>query len=138
MCCAGVLLMGVAPRIPGGGGKFKKTFENLADAEKVLLWTNNNHTSEWGSGTADTGTQLYAAYCIAVKAYTSVSPQYVMKNIVVRDARCCVTANNRSINRMVTFDGANITIGTPFSGDTSHWESTIPYQIFGIKGTEIK
>lgn len=39
---------------------------------------------------------------------------------------------------MVTFDGANITIGTPFSGDTSHWESTIPYQIFGIKGTEIK
>ena len=116
----------------------RKTFENLADAEKVLLWTNNNHTSEWGSGTADTGTQLYAAYCIAVKAYTSVSPQYVMKNIVVRDARCCVTANDRSINRMVTFDGANITIGTPFSGDTSHWESTIPYQIFGIKGTEIK
>lgn len=102
--------MGVAPRIPGGGGKFKKTFENLADA----------------------------AYCIAVKAYTSVSPQYVMENIVVRDARCCVTANDRSINRMVTFDGANITIGTPFSGDTSHWESTIPYQIFGIKGTEIK
>ena len=106
--------MGVAPRIPGGGGKFKKTFENLASAEKVLLWTNNNHTSEWGSGTADTGTQLYAAYCIAVKAYTSVSPQYVMENIVVRGARCCVTANDRSINRMVTFDGANITIGTPF------------------------
>lgn len=94
--------MGVAPRIPGGGGKFKKTFENLADAEKVLLWTNNNHTSEWGSGTADTGTQLYAAYCITVKGYTSLSPQYVMENIVVRGARCCVTANDRSINRMVT------------------------------------
>ena len=57
-CAArGVLLMGVAPRIPGGGGKFKKTFENLNKAEKVLLCTNNNHTSEWGSGTAGTGTQ---------------------------------------------------------------------------------
>lgn len=130
--------MGVAPRIPGGGGKFKKTFENLADAEKVLLWTNASHTSEYGSGTADTGTQLYAAYCITVKAYTSASLQSVMENIVVRGARCCVTAGNRSINRMVTFDGANITIGLPFSGDTTHWESTIPYQIFGIKGTEIK
>lgn len=130
--------MGVAPRIPGGDGKFKKTFENLADAEKVLLWTNASHTSEWGNRTVDTGTQLYAAYCIVVKAYASAAMQYVTENIVVRGARCCVTANDRSINRMVTFDGANITIGTPFSGDTSHWESTIPYQIFGIKGTELK
>ena len=130
--------MSIALMGPGGGSSsFKKTFENLADAEKVLLWTNPNHTSEYGSGTADTGTQLYAAYCITVKAYTSVSPQYVMENIVARGARCCVTANDRSINRMVTFDGAKITIGTPFSGDTSHWESTIPYQIFGIKGTEL-
>lgn len=128
-----VALMGPS----GGSSSFKKAFENITTAEKVLLWTNTNDTAEFGSGTADTGTQLYAIYCITVKAYTSVSSQYVMENIVARGARCCVTANDRSINRMVTFDGAKITIGTPFSGDTTHWESTIPYQIFGIKGTEL-
>lgn len=133
--------MSVALMGPGGGdSNFKKMFKDLSfsSAERVLLWTNSNHTNNnTGSVTADTGAQLYAAYCITVKAYSSVSPQYVMENIVVRGARCCVTANDRSINRMVTFDGANITIGTPFSGDTTHWESTIVYQIYGIKGTEI-
>ena len=132
--------MSLALMGPGGGSSsFKKAFENLSSCEKVLLWTNDNHTNNnTGSVTANTGSQLYAAYCITVKAYSSVSPQYVAEFIVIRGATCnAVGGIDRSIWRGVTIDGSNITVGTPFAGETSHWESTIVYQIFGIKGTEL-
>ena len=137
MCCAGALLMGVAPRIPGGDGKFKKTFENLADAEKVLLWTNSNHTNNnTGSVTANTGTTLYAAYSIYVKSYSSTMDGQWF--IVVRGAsRNTVGGIDRDIYRMVSISGSSITVGTPYAGETSHWESTIVYKIYGIKGTEL-
>lgn len=134
--------MSVALMGPGGGdSNFKKMFKDLSfsSAERVLLWTNSNHTNNnTGSVTADTGSQLYAAYCITVKGYSSLSPQYVAAFIAIRGAsHNAVGGIDRSIWRGVKIDGSNITIGTPYAGETTHWESTIVYQIYGIKGTEL-
>lgn len=119
------------------GNKFKETFNNLSGASKVLLWTNRNHTnSSTGSVTANTGSRLYAAYYIFVKAYSSTMSGSGF--IVIRGAsRNTVGGIDRNIYRMVSISGANITVGEPYAGETSHWESTIVYQIYGIKGTEL-
>ena len=119
------------------GNKFKETFNNLSGASRILLWTNSNHTaSSTGSVTANTGSQLYAAYYIYVKRYYSTMDGSGF--IVVRGAsRNTVGGIDRNIYRMVWFNGSQITIGEPYAGDTSHWESTIVYQIYGIKGTEL-
>lgn len=58
--------------------------------------------------------------------------------IVVREAsRNTVGGIDRNIYRMVSISGSQITVGEPYAGDTSHWESTIVYQIYGINGTEL-
>lgn len=130
--------MSIALMGPGGGSSsFKKAFEDFSSCEKVLLWTNGNHTNNnTGSVTADTGSQFYAAYYIFVKRYSSTMDGSGF--IVIRGAtHNAVGGIDRSIWRGVTIDGSNVTIGTPYAGETAHWESTIVYQIFGIKGTEI-
>ena len=119
------------------GNKFKETFNNLSSASRILLWTNSNHTNNnTGSVTANTGSQLYAAYYIYVKRYSSTTDGSGF--IVVRGAsRNTVGGIDRNIYRMVSISGSRITVGTPYAGETSHWESTIVYQIYGIKGTEL-
>ena len=132
--------MGVAPRIPGGGGKFKKTFENLADAEKVLIWTNSNHTnSNYGSVTIDLTGYKYAVYAVFCKLYSSsavgdgqlnfVSPE--ITNNYVTDSRVW------NIVRMVRFTDSGMTINGPLNQPTK-WDNVIPYQVFGVVGTELK
>ena len=140
MCCAGVLLMGVAPRIPGGGGKFKKTFENLADAEKVLIWTNSNHTnSNYGSVTIDLTGYKYAVYAVFCKLYSSSAVGDGQLNFVSPEITNNYVTDSRvgNIVRMVRFTDRGMTINGPLNQPTK-WDNVIPYQVFGVVGTELK
>lgn len=140
MCCAGVLLMGVAPRIPGGGGKFKKTFENLADAEKVLIWTNSNHTnSNYGSVTIDLTGYKYAVYAVFCKLYSSSAVGDGQLNFVSPEITNNYVTDSRvgNIVRMVRFTDSGMTINGPLNQPTK-WDNVIPYQVFGVVGTELK
>lgn len=112
----------------------KVDFNNM-----VLVGTNPNPTyNNTGAVTLDTGSTLYVVYYVTMKPYFSVPNTSVVGNYITRYAtNCAVTANNRSIWRSASFDGSKITIGVPFAGETTHWESTILYQIFGIVGTEL-
>lgn len=116
--------MGTSPRIPGGGGKFKKAFENLASAEKTLLWTNPNPTSQWpGSG----------AITLSGQRYATASNTDGASCIAVRSANCYASANGYT--RVVTVKDDSIVISTPLNN--GGWENCLPYQVFGIKGTEM-
>ena len=140
MCCAGVLLMGVAPRIPGGGGKFKKTFENLSDAEKVLIWTNSNHTnSNYGSVTIDLTGYKYAVYAVFCKLYSSSAVGDGQLNFVSPEITNNDVTDSRvgNIVRMVRFTDSGMTINGPLNQPTK-WDNVIPYQVFGVVGTELK
>lgn len=140
MCCAGVLLMGVAPRIPGGGGKFKKTFENLSDAEKVLIWTNSNHTnSNYGSVTIDLTGYKYAVYAVFCKLYSSSAVGDGQLNFVSPEITNNYVTDSRvgNIVRMVRFTDSGMTINGPLNQPTK-WDNVIPYQVFGVVGTELK
>lgn len=140
MCCAGVLLMGVAPRIPGGGGKFKKTFENLADAEKVLIWTNSNHTnSNYGSVTIDLTGYKYAVYAVFCKLYSNSAVDNGQLNFVSPEITNNYVTDSRvgNIVRMVSFTDSGMTINGPLNQPTK-WDNVIPYQVFGVVGTELK
>ncbi len=123
--------------MPSLSGSKGIDFSKVDFNNRKLLVTNPNHTSDnVGSVTLNTGSILYMAYYITVKPW--YSDMGLVGNYVMRYAsHNCVTANNRSIYRMASISGSNITIGTPFSGETTHWESTIVYQIFGIVGTEL-
>lgn len=112
-------------------------FSKVNFSNRKLLVTNPNHNSDnVGSVTLNTGSTLYLYYYITMKPY--YSDWGLVGNTVARNCtNCSVTANNRSIWRSVSFNGSNVTIGTPFAGETTHWESTILYQIFGIVGTEL-
>ena len=126
--------MGVAPRIPGGGGKFKKAFENLASAEKTLLWTNPNPTSQWPyAATITLSGQRYAAYSIFYKRYATASNTDGASCIAARGANCYARANGHT--RFVTINDESIAIGDPVDG--AGREQCIPYQVFGIIGTEM-
>lgn len=140
MCCAGVLLMGVAPRIPGGGGKFKKTFENLSDAEKVLIWTNSNHTnSNYGSVTIDLTGYKYAVYAVFCKLYSNSAVGDGQLNFVSPEITNNYVTDSRvgNIVRMVRFTDSGMTINGPLNQPTK-WDNVIPYQVFGVVGTELK
>lgn len=140
MCCAGWLLMGVAPRIPGGGGKFKKTFENLSDAEKVLIWTNSNHTnSNYGSVTIDLTGYKYAVYAVFCKLYSSSAVGDGQLNFVSPEITNNYVTDSRvgNIVRMVRFTDSGMTINGPLNQPTK-WDNVIPYQVFGVVGTELK
>ena len=140
MCCAGWLLMGVAPRIPGGGGKFKKTCENLADAEKVLIWTNSNHTnSNYGSVTIDLTGYKYAVYAVFCKLYSSSAVGDGQLNFVSPEITNNYVTDSRvgNIVRMVRFTDSGMTINGPLNQPTK-WDNVIPYQVFGVVGTELK
>ena len=140
MCCAGWLLMGMAPRIPGGGGKFKKTFENLANAEKVLIWTNSNHTnSNYGSVTIDLTGYKYAVYAVFCKLYSSSAVDNGQLNFVSPEITNNYVTDSRvgNIVRLVSFPDNGMTINGPLN-QTTKWDNVIPYQVFGIVGTEIK
>ena len=126
--------MGTSPRIPGGGGKFKKAFEDLASAEKILLWTNPNPTSQWNPpGTITLSGQRYAAYSIFYKLYATAGNTQGASCIAVRSANCYASANGYT--RVVTVKDDSIVIGTPLNN--GGWENCLPYQVFGIKGTEM-
>ena len=140
MCCAGWLLMGIAPRIPGGGGKFKKTFENLSDAEKVLIWTNSNHTnSNYGSVTIDLTGYKYAVYAVFCKLYSSSAVGDGQLNFVSPEITNNYVTDSRvgNIVRMVRFTDSGMTINGPLNQPTK-WDNVIPYQVFGVVGTELK
>lgn len=129
--------MGMAPRTPGGGGKFKKTFENLADAEKVLIWTNSNHTnSNYGSVTIDLTGYKYAVFC---KLYSSSAVDNGQLNFVSPEITNNYVTDSRvgNIVRLVKFADDSMTINGPLNQPTK-WDNVIPYQVFGIVGTEIK
>ena len=124
------------PNISGSKGI---DFSKVNMKNMVLVGTNPNPTNDnTGAVTLDTGSTLYVVYYVTMKPYYSVPNTSVVGNYITRYAtRCGVTANDRSIWRSVSFNGSKITIGTPFAGETTHWESTILYQIFGIIGTEL-
>ena len=129
--------MGVAPRIPGGGGAFKKAFADLASAERVLLWTNPSPTASWTGGTAiDVSGQQYAAYYIFYKSYASAPNTDGSGWIAVRGAKNYAAAGYEGVNRDISISGTSITVGVPFGGTKS--SNCVPYQVFGIKGTEIR
>ena len=128
--------MGVAPRIPGGGGAFKKAFADLASAERVLLWTNPKPTTNWTGGTSiDVSGQLYAAYYIFYKHYATAPNTDGKGYIAVRGAKNYACAGDNGVNRDISISGNLITVGVPFGGTAS--SNCLPYQVFGIKGTEI-
>lgn len=132
--------MGVAPRIPGGGGKFKKTFENLASAEKVLIWTNSNHTnSNYGSVTIDLTGYKYAVYAVFCKLYSSSAVGDGQLNFVSPEITNNYVTDSRvgNIVRMVRFTDSGMTINGPLNQPTK-WDNVIPYQVFGVVGTELK
>jgi len=123
-----------------GEDKFKKIFLDLANAEQELIWTNSNHTNtNYGSVTIDLTNHKYAVYAVFVKLYASsavtngqlnfVSPQ--ITNNYVTDSRVS------NIVRIVTFGTDSMTIAGPLNQPTK-WDNVIPYQVFGIKGTETK
>lgn len=126
--------MALALMGPGGGsGKFKKTFENLADAEKVLLWTNPNPTTKFDHAAITLPGQRYAAYSIFFKRYATASNTDGTSCIAVRGANCFGSGNDHY--RVVSVKDDSIVIGTPVRN--GEWDQAVPYQIFGIKGTEM-
>ena len=133
MCCAGVLLMGVAPRIPGGGGKFKKAITDLANTEKMLLWTNPNisASNENWDIVLD---KPYAAIYVTVTEY---SGSYDSQNstYVVMGASSYITT--RGWYRYCTFDGTNFHAGIAHTGSGTSYSNVQPYKIYGVVGTEL-
>lgn len=122
--------MGVAPRIPGGGGKFKKAFENLASAEKTLLWTNPN------IGTVKENWDIvlekpYAAIYVTVTEYSG-SYDGQKSTYVVMGASSYITAVGKY--RFCTFDGTNFHAGIANNGS---YMDVQPYKIYGVVGTEL-
>lgn len=122
--------MGTSPRIPGGGGKFKKAFENLASAEKTLLWTNPN------IGTVKENWDIvlekpYAAIYVTVTEYSG-SYDGQKSTYVVMGASSYITTSGRY--RFCTFDGTNFHAGNASTGSYSDVQ---PYKIYGVVGTEL-
>ena len=125
--------MGMAPRTPGGGGKFKKAFEDLSAAENILIWTNPSPTSEWAYGRKITLTgKQYAAYSIFYKRYASAANTDGSSCIAARGANCYAAAGNYT--RTVSISGDEIAFSDPNGGGRAQ---VLPYQVFGIKGTEM-
>lgn len=122
--------MGVAPRIPGGGDKFKKTFENLASAEKTLLWTNPN----MGAVKENWDIVLEKPYAAIYVTVTEYSGSYDTQNstYVVMGASSYITT--RGWYRFCTFDGTNFHAGIANTGSS---ENVQPYKIYGVVGTEL-
>ena len=126
--------MGMSPRTAGGSGKFKKTFEDLASAEKTLLWTNPNPTSKWpSSGAITLSGQHYAAYSIFYKRYATASNTDGASCIATRGAYCFGSANG--YYRVVSITDDSIVIGNPLNN--GGFDQAVPYQVFGISGTEM-
>ena len=126
--------MGMSPRTAGSNGKFKKTFEDLSSAEKVLLWTNPKPTSQWEGNAAITlSGQRYAAYSIFYKRWTTSSNTDGSSCIATRGANCFGSANG--YYRIVSITDDSIVISTPLNN--GGWDQAVPYQVFGIKGTEM-
>ena len=122
--------MGVAPRIPGGGGKFKKAFENLASAEKTLLWTNPN------IGTVNENWDIvlekpYAAIYVTVTEYSGSYDTQNSTYVVMGASSYITTIGNY---RYCTFDGTNFHAG---NANTGNYERVQPYKIYGVVGTEL-
>ena len=127
--------MGMSPRTAGGSGKLKKAFEDLASAEKVLLWTNPNPTTAWRDDTPaiTLSGQRYAAYSIFYKRYATASNTDGTSYIAVRGANCFGYGNGHC--RLVSVTDDSIVIGNPLNN--GGWDQAVPYQVFGIKGTEM-
>lgn len=112
----------------------KKAFEDLASAEKVLLWTNPNPTTKWSSDAAITlSGQRYAAYSIFYKRYATASNTDGTSCIAARGANCFGCANG--YYRVVSITDDSIVIGNPLNNGS--WDQAVPYQVFGIIGTEM-
>ena len=128
--------MGTAPRTAGGGSKFKKAITDLANAQQVLLWTNNTMSAQkenWDI-TLSAG---YAAICVTVTEY---SGSYESQNSTFIVMGASGYLSTRSNYRYCTFDGKNLHAGPSHnatSGGTSY-SNVQPYKIYGIAGTEIK
>lgn len=125
--------MGVAPRIPGGGDKFKKTFKNLASAEKTLLWTNPNI----GTTKENWDIVLEKPYAAIYVTVTEYSGSYGSQNstYVVMGASSYITT--RSNYRYCTFDGTNFHAGIAHTGSGTSYKDVQPYKIYGVVGTEL-
>ena len=122
--------MGVAPRIPGGGGKFKKAITDLANTEKVLLWTNPN------IGTTKENWDIvlekpYAAIYVTVTEYSGSFGTQNSTYVVMGASSYIAT---RGWYRYCTFDGTNFHAG---NSSTGNYERVQPYKIYGVVGTEL-
>ena len=115
------------------GNKFKETFNNLSGASKVLVWTNPNPNSRWPGGTINISGQHYAAYSIFFKRYATTGNWDGSSHIAVMGASCYGNANGYT--RRVSVGNGTVWIDTPLNnGD---YDQAVPYQIYGIKGTEL-
>ena len=124
---------------PGGGGKFKKTFLNLDSADKVLIWTNSNHTNNnTGALTIDLTDYKYAVYAVFCKLYSSSAVDNGQLNFVSPEITNNYVTDSRvnTIVRLVKFADNSMTINGPLN-QPSKWDNVIPYQVFGVKGTEL-
>lgn len=122
--------MGMAPKTPGGGGKFKKAITDLANTEKMLLWTNPN------IGTTKENWDIvlekpYAAIYVTVTEYSG-SYDGQKSTYIVMGASAYITT--RGWYRFCTFDGTNFHAGAP---NTGSYTNVQPYKIYGVVGTEL-
>lgn len=122
--------MSVAMMGSGGSGKFQKTFENLASAEKTLLWTNPNI----GAVNENWDIVLEKPYAAIYVTVTEYSGSYDTQNstYVVMGASSYITT--RGWYRFCTFDGTNFHAG---NSNTGNYERVQPYKIYGVVGTEL-
>ena len=125
--------MGMSPRTPGGGGKFKKVITDLANAEKVLLWTNPNISSaneNWDIALD----KPYAAIYVTVTEYSG-SYDMQKSTYVVMGASSYITA--QGWYRYCTFDGTNLHAGIAQGEGKTSYSRVQPYKIYGIVGAEL-
>ena len=97
-----------------------------------MVWTNPNPNSKWSGGTINISGQRYAAYSIFFKRYATAGNWDGSSHIAEMGASCYGNANGYT--RRVSVGNGTVWIDTPLSGE---WDQAVPYQIFGIKGTEL-
>lgn len=126
--------MGTAPRTPGGGsGKFKKAITDLANAKKVLLWTNPNISTvneNWDIALD----KPYAAIYVTATEYSG-SYDGQKSTYVVMGASAYITTGGNY--RYCTFDGTNFHAGVAHTVSGTSYRSVQPYKIYGLVGTEL-
>ena len=81
----------------------------------------------------------YAVYAVFCKLYSNSAVDNGQLNFVSPEITNNYVTDSRvgNIVRLVSFPDNSMTISGPLNQPTK-WDNVIPYQVFGVKGTEIK